>query len=131
MQPNNVTGQPAPRPQDDQMANVVRKLVSTSVTKSLELESSKAIQLAARANNFVSAIDEFYTSWSDRTLSEFTEPEVRRLVQQHVDASKTALLDAAGSSTTENLKTNVAEVVATWDARAESLIDSVMKVVQK
>ncbi len=131
MQPNNVTGQPAPRPRDDQMANVVRKLVSTSVTKSLELESSKAIQLAARANNFVSAIDEFYVSWSDRTLSEFAEPEVRRLVQQHVDASKTALLDAAGSSTTDNLKTNVAEVVATWDSRAESLIDSVMKVVQK
>lgn len=131
MEPNNVTGQPAPRPQDAQMANVVRKLVSTSVTKSLELESSKAIQLAARANNFVSAVDEFYTSWSDRTLSEFNEPEVRRLVQEHVEASKSALLDAAGSSTTDNLKTNVAEVVATWDARAESLIDSVMKVVQK
>jgi len=131
MQPNNVTGQPAPRPQDARMVNVVRKLVSTSVTKSLELESSKAIQLAARANNFVSAVDEFYTSWSDRTLSEFAEPEVRRLVQEHVEASKSALLDAAGSSTTESLKNNVAEVVATWDVRAESLIDSVMKVVQK
>jgi hypothetical protein len=54
----------------------------------------------------------------------------RVAVISHAETSKKLLMDVHSVSTSGSLKANVADVVATWDSRAEKLISSLMKAVE-
>jgi hypothetical protein len=59
-----------------------------------------------------------------------TDSACRVAVISHAEASKKLLMDVHSVSTTDSLKANVTDVVATWDSRAEKLINSLMKAVK-
>ena len=106
-------------------------MVTSSVTKAVDLEQSKAIRLAnSAAATFLPSVDEFYDTWTENSLPGLVDQGVRKLIENHANESRRQLFDVAGCSTTENLKANVAQLVVTWDDRRESLISSILKAVQ-
>lgn len=119
-------------PDDSPTASVLRSMITTSVTKAVDLETSKAIRLAnSRAHEFLPSVDEFYDTWTEHTAPGITSEKVRELISGHAEESRRQLVDVAGVSTTSSLKENVCQLVATWDARRDALIDAIWKEVQK
>lgn len=116
----------------DQTEVVLNKLITSTVTKAFDMETDRAIRMAnRRATEFVQAVDEFYQTWTDNTLSGLDDSSVRNVIASHAEESKRALLDVAGNSTMETLKQNVTELVCTWDSRRDSLIQSILHAVAK
>lgn len=120
--------QPAQQPQPNQAQNLLQKMVTSSVTRALEIEGSRIIRLAGTSPNFINSMDEFYQTWTENSLPDLEA--ARTPISKHAEESKRELLAIAGTSTTHNLRENVCEVVATWQDRSESLITEIMKAVQ-
>lgn len=128
-------------PQDDNMdsgddsnvaAVTLRAMIASGVTKATELESSKLIRMAnSRAGQFLASVDEFYETWTENTLQGCDSESVRDAIALHAEASKAAVLDVAGVSTTDSLKSNVTDLVVTWDRRRDELINTIWKQVSK
>lgn len=106
-------------------ASVLRAMIASSVTKSLQIEKDRVIRAAKTATNFCESLDNVYQTWS-ASLSEtlgWKSPEVVTAIAWHCETSKKQLINTAGVSTTGTLEANVRDVVACWDGRAETLID--------
>lgn len=115
-----------------QTENVLRAVIVSSVTKAVDLETSRAIRIAnARAHEFLPAIEEFYETWTENTLPGIEHNGVRSAIVTHAETSKRELIDVAGVSTTDSLKANVSELVVSWDRRRDQLIESIWKEVTK
>lgn len=119
-------------PDDSKAENLLRAMIVTSVTNAIKLEKDRVVQRAgAQRESFVEAVGEFYSTWTDNTVPEMTTSEARLCVIAHAEESKRLLNDAHSVSTTSSLKDNVRDVVASWNSRAESLVENLMKAVQK
>ena len=117
---------------DDKTTNILRAMVTSSVTQAIKIERDRVVQRAGmQAAKFISAVDEFYTTWTDSTLPALEQSEARLAIISHAEYSKKLLADAHSVSTTTSLKANVADVVASWDSRADELVENLMKAVQK
>lgn len=127
-EPTSVTGQNPPQTTPAQ--NLLQAIVTSSVTKGIEIEASKAIRLANNSPNFVSDVDEFYSNWTANLLPDITTADARKAIEDHAEQSRQALLNVAQSCTLANLKSNVSEVVVTWQDRSEALISQIMKAVR-
>ena len=116
----------------DTTENLLRAMVTSSVTEALKIERDRVVQRAGmQAANFMVAVDEFYATWTDRTVSALTNSDARLAIISHAEESKRLLRDAHSCSTTSSLKANVSDVVASWDSRADNLVQNLMKAVQK
>jgi hypothetical protein len=121
-------------PEESPATAALRQVVTASITKAVTLEQSKALQLAnRRAADFLNGVEEFYESWTANAVANLglTASGAVDAIYKHANASKTALIELSGHCTAETLKAHVSELVATWDARRESLISSLLKTVQK
>jgi HK97 family phage portal protein len=115
----------------DKSKSLLRAMVTCSVTSAIKLESAKMIQRAAmQADKFPAAVSEFYQTWTENTVPGLSDSACRVAVISHAETSKKLLMDVHSVSTSGSLKANVADVVATWDSRAEKLISSLMKAVE-
>lgn len=118
--------------EDDKTTNILRAMVTSSVTQAIKIERDRVVQRAGmQAAKFMTAVEEFYTTWTDSTLPALEQSEARLAIITHAERSKKLLADAHSVSTTSSLKANVADVVASWDSRADELVENLMKVVQK
>ena len=118
-----------PKPATD---NVVRQLVTCSVTKDLQIERDRVVQRAGmRSAKFPEALDAFYETWTSSTAEALTSSGVRKAIKGHAEESKKILVDLHSCCTTESLKAQVQSVVASWDARGSQLIDQIVKEVSK
>lgn len=116
----------------DPMENVLRAMITTSVTDAIKLEKDRVVQRAGiQAASYPDAITEFYATWTDKTVPALADSQARLAIISHAEESKRLLLDVHSVSSTSSLKSNVADVVASWDSRAESLVENLMKAVQK
>ncbi len=114
------------------MMDVLRAMITSVVTKDLQIEKDRVIQRAGmQGTNFVTAIDAFYQGWTSATAAALTDPDARICIMGHASESKRQLLDAAGVSTTGSLRANVQDVVSTWEPRGRLLIENLLKVVTK
>lgn len=112
--------------------DLLRAMVTSSVTEAVKIERTRVVQRAGmQAEKFPAAVDEFYATWTDNTAPGLTDSEARLCVISHAEQSKKLLMDVHSVSTVGSLKANVQDVVASWDARAETLIENLMKAVQK
>jgi hypothetical protein len=111
--------------------NLLRAMITSSVTSAVKLEQSKVVQRAgSQPARFMAEVDAFYQTWTENTVPGLTDSACRVAVISHAEASKKLLMDVHSVSTTDSLKANVTDVVATWDSRAEKLIKSLMKAVK-
>ena len=109
---------------DNKSVDVLRAMVESSVSRSLKIERERVVKAAGTAKNFIAWVDKFYGSWTkDDTLGSV---DVDTLFTDHAAGSKRQLLDVAGSVTATNLPGAVAECVATWDERGETLTQKVI-----
>lgn len=116
----------------DETTNILRAMVTSSVTQAVKIERDRVVQRAGmQAAKFITAVDEFYATWTDSTLPALEQSEARLAIISHAEESKRLLNEAHSVSTTASLKANVTDVVASWDSRAEKLVENLMKVVQK
>lgn len=108
----------------DKAEDVLKSLVQSSVTKALKIEADRIVKAAETEENFVAAVDQFYTDWLDKVeiVGGDQEPYI-----SHVVESKRQLLDVAGSVTETNLASSVATCVATWEGRAEVLTQTLIE----
>ena len=121
-----------PEKEDSGTENILRAMITSSVTQAIKIERDRVVQRAGmQAAKFVAAVDEFYATWTDSTLPALEQSEARLAIISHAERSKKLLADAHSVSTTTSLKANVADVVASWDSRADELVENLMKVVQK
>jgi hypothetical protein len=116
----------------DQMANVLRAMITSSVTDAIKLEKDRVVQRAGiQAASYPDSISEFYATWTNKTVPALADSQARLAIISHAEESKRLLLDVHSVSSTSSLKNNVSDVVASWDSRAESLVENLMKAVQK
>lgn len=121
-----------PKKDDSETENILRAMITSSVTQAIKIERDRVVQRAGmQAAKFVAAVDEFYATWTDSTLPALEQSEARLAIISHAEESKKLLSDVHSVSTTTSLKANVVDVVASWDSRAEKLVENLMKVVQK
>lgn len=114
---------------DSDMMDVLRALITSSVTKDLQVEQDRVVQRAGmQGANFVSAIETFYEGWTTATAPGLTMPAARMAIMGHATESKRQLLDVAGVSTTGSLKANVKDIIARWDVRGQALIESLVRI---
>ena len=112
--------------------NLLRAMITSSVTSAVKLEQSKVVQRAgSQPARFMAEVDAFYQTWTANTVSGLEHSDARTAIISHAEESKRLLSDVHSVSTTLSLKSNVSDVVASWDSRAETLISSLMKAVQK
>jgi len=108
--------------------NVLRSLITATVTDNLKIERDRVVQRAGmQSGNFIDSVDEFYTQWTRTSGRGLTSSSARAAFMAHAEESKRQLLDVAGASTTDSLKANVQEVTALWDGRIELLVAKLMK----
>lgn len=121
-----------PEHEDDKATAFLRAMITSSVTEAIKIERTRVVQRAGmQADKFPAAVDEFYHTWTDNTATGMSDSVSRLSVIAHAEASKRMLMDVHAVSTSGSLKANVADVVASWDSRAETLISNLMKAVQK
>jgi hypothetical protein len=122
---------PAPEPQEAKATNLLRAMIVTSVTDAIKIERDRVVQRAGmQADKFLTAVDEFYATWTDNTVPALADSASRLCVISHAEESKRLLNDVHSVSTTGSLKSNVRDVVGSWDSRASILIENLMKAVQ-
>ena len=123
---------PGPKGKDTAATNILRSMITETVTDNLKIERDRVVQRAGmQSGNFIDSVDEFYTQWTRTSGRGLTSSSARAAFMSHAEESKRQLLDVAGASTTDSLKANVQEVTALWDGRAELLITKLMKEVLK
>lgn len=117
-----------PTPEQPQNS-VLRAMIASSVTKSLQIEKDRVIRAAKMQSDFCGSLDGIYQTWT-QSLSDnlgWKSPEAVTAIALHCETSKKQLLDTAGVSTAGTLEANVRDVVACWDGRADVLIAKLFK----
>lgn len=121
-QPDTSEDSPEDSPEDTPAMTALRQMIVDGVQRSCEFEQSKAIQTASkRPHDFLAAVDALCQSWAENTLPGLTTDKVRQTIAAHAEQSRQALIEVAGHCTADTLKTHVAELVTTWQERAERL----------
>jgi HK97 family phage portal protein len=127
---------PAKQPQSDDKNDgseasdsVLRSMIASSVTKSLQIEKTCVVRAAKMQSDFCGSLDEIYSTWTGSLTNNlgWKTPEAMTAIQAHCEQSKKQLLETAGVSTTATLENNVRDVVACWDGRGEVLINNLFK----
>ena len=130
MEQGQQPAQPAEK-KDSPAETALRAMITSSITKDLKLERDRVVKRAGiEPATFSDAISAFYVTWTQQTGEGLTSDAARKVIQGHAEESMRKLRDAESVSTTSSLKSNVQDVVASWDARAETLIENLMKAVQ-
>lgn len=104
--------------------NVLRAMVVSSVTRSLEVERDRVVKAASREPNFLEWADTFYDQFPARCA--LPQMPVAPFIV-HAEESRDALIDVAGVSTTDTLTQNIQDTLATWPDRVETLTNQLMK----
>ena len=153
--PNTKTGEPAPAAlinptlaavTDDAPAKTppdmepsLRSLLADRMGRMIRLEVTKAKQAAGREANFINWMEVFYDSFREK-VEEALLPcvataqaagfadgcNVRELTETHIMDSIEKLLTACECKQDE-LETKISEEVATWDIRADDIINRIME----
>ena len=110
------------QPPNEEQTTVLLALIASNVTEAIEIEKRRVVTAAKKEDNFCEWLDGFYHTWCVKSVSGLSSPKATAVKIYHAEESKRQLLDVAGSSTTSTLAGNVADLVATWDQRAEQLI---------
>lgn len=117
---------------EQETENILRQLVTSTLTRDLQIERDRVVQRAGmRATKFAESLDTFYETWTTSTAEALTADGVRKAIFNHAGESKKILVDLHSCCTIENLKAQVQSVVASWEARGQQLIESIMKEVTK
>lgn len=117
-------------PEESPALTALRQMILDGVQRSCEFEQSKAIQTASkRPNDFLQAVEALYESWAANTLPGLTAEAVRAAISAHAEQSRRALVEVAGHSTADTLKTHVAEAVSAWGERASDLAAAICRLV--
>lgn len=131
-QPDTSEDNPEDSPEDSPAMTALRQMILDGVQRSCEFEASKAIQTASkRPNDFLQAVEALYESWAANTLPGLTAEGARAAISAHAEQSRRVLVEVAGHSTADTLKTHVAEAVSAWNDRAAVLAAEILKQVQK
>ena len=129
-QPDTSEDSPEDSPEDTPAMTALRQMIVDGVQRSCEFEQSKAIQTASkRPHDFLAAVDALCQSWAENTLPGLMTDKVRQTIAAHAEQSRQALIEVAGHCTADTLKTHVAELVTTWQGRAEQLAAAICRVV--
>ena len=124
----NPTPQPPEPPSDPDPStntdNVLRAMIASSVTRSLEVECDRVVKAAAREPNFLEWADTFYDQFPARCA--LPQMPVAPFIA-HAEESRAALVDVAGVSTTDTLTQNIQDTLATWPDRVETLTNQLME----
>ena len=115
--------EPAPEPEEEPN-DLLTVMVETNVAKACKIETDRVVKAAAKEANFVAWLDKFYTDW---VVNSSVSTELRPAYTAHAAASKSALLDVAGSATLASLPGAVKECVATWSDRGDKLTTSILR----
>lgn len=124
---------PEDNPDDSgQQRNILRAMVTSSVTKQLKVEKDRIVRASKNADKFTTQYEEFYDSFTENLTANmgWNSPGVVMASQQHIEESKRQLLDLTSVTTTGNLESSIRDLVACWDARSETLIDSIVGAVK-
>ena len=96
--------------------------VISRVSGLIGTEANRVKGIAAKADNFLEAIDNFYDKWVPKLAGIFEEIGLdRELASLHCQESKERILDVADHSTPETLGENIAASVEDWRMRAHNL----------
>ncbi len=109
---------------ETETAAVLRAMVATSVTRSLEIERDRVVKAAAKEPNFLAWVDNWYPSWVDNAI--LPAPNAEEAFKAHAVASKIALMDVASCTNQTELAGAVAECVAHWTDRGEIITHKIM-----
>jgi HK97 family phage portal protein len=98
------------------------RAVEAMLRSLIKTEANNAVR-GAKAKNFVDSIERSYAKWEPKLAEKLEAIGLDRdLARTHCEESISELLEAAGSSTPENLEQNVKDVVSTWTNRVYKLI---------
>lgn len=124
--PNTSSNRPAQEqtPQEDSPPATANNLALEDTLKTLcHREATDAIN-GANKENFVGWIDNYYEKWENKLAEKLENIGLDRdLARLHCNESRECLLDAAGRSGSDNLKTNVEATVKNWKYRAYRLLE--------
>jgi len=104
---------------------MLRAMVTSSVTKALEIESQRVVKAAKKETNLVAWMDGFYDNWiSNAELPSSQESHLAFI--DHSVRSKMEIFDVVSCSTPESLPAAVAECVATWSDRGNLITERIL-----
>lgn len=117
------TGTDSQRSDQNQAQNSQKeqKIVVSSLKRLIRRESRDVIN-GANKKDFCGWLDTYYSRWKTKLEEHFADLEIDpQLADEHCKESHSQLLEIAGLSTQENIKANVEQCVAGWEARAEEI----------
>lgn len=124
--PNTSTNDPKQEKQPEETAkpSQANNLALEDTLKTLcNREATDAIN-GANKDNFVGWIDNYYDKWENKLAEKLENIGLDRdLARLHCNESRESLLEAAGRSGSENLKTNIESTVKNWKYRAYRLLE--------
>jgi len=121
-----VTPDPSAPETPPQAMQSLRALVTTSVTKSLQVERDRAVRASREAGNFLAWMDAFYPKWVSNTAGQLTDA-ARGPLEAYATESHSTLLNVTGSVTADGFEAKVISCVDGWDARRDQLVDDICK----
>lgn len=119
--------EPEPPAEGTPPENLLRAMIESSVTEAVTIEKRRVVDAAKKETNFCGWLDGFYETWCAKSVGGLNTADAAARKQAYADESRRQLLDVAGSSTVATLPANVSELVSSWDARAVSLTQSLMR----
>lgn len=97
------------------------KLVLSSIKRLIRRESRDVIN-GANKKDFCGWLDTYYAKWESKLAEHFAELDIDSdSAAEHCQESHRMLLEVAGNSTEEELKSNIETCVKSWESRAEEI----------
>ena len=103
---------------------MLKAMITSSVTKALEIEAQRVVKAAEKETNFVAWMDKFYQQWISN--AELPSSESHAAFVEHSIRSQKEIFDVVSCSTPDSLSTAVAECVATWSDRGNIITERIM-----
>ncbi len=110
----------------DKVPDNAGKLVVSAIKRLIRRESRDVINGANR-KDFCGWLDTYYTKWESKLAEHFAELDIdTEIATDHCKESHRLLLEVAGNSTEEDLKSNVETCVKSWESRTEEILTGVV-----
>ena len=103
---------------------MLKAMVTSSVTKALEIEAQRIVKAAGKETNLVAWMDKFYPQWVAN--AELPSPESHAAFADHSIRSQKEIFDVVSCSTPESLSSAVADCVATWSDRGNIITERIL-----
>lgn len=103
---------------------MLKAMITSSVTKALEIEAQRVVKAAEKETNLVAWMDKFYQQWISN--AELPSSESHAAFVEHSIRSQKEIFDVVSCSTPDSLSTAVAECVATWSDRGNIITERIM-----